>query len=88
MNDLVFPKFFIGLLWFENDPKKSFETIIKEAADYYKNKYGKDPNMVVVNPDQSPSREDDDPFVVYGVSVKSSVSVLRHHYWIGVSQNK
>ena len=39
----------IGMLWFDDDPDKTLETVIGEAAAYYRKKYGADPNICMVN---------------------------------------
>lgn len=40
----------IGMLWFDNDPKKSLQQKIDGAVQYYEKKYGRKPNLVFVHP--------------------------------------
>ena len=40
----------IGMLWFDNDKKSDYEAKIERAATYYRDKYGKAPNLCFVHP--------------------------------------
>ena len=40
----------IGMLWFDNDKKSDYEAKIERAARYYRDKYGKVPNLCFVHP--------------------------------------
>ena len=84
----------IGMLWFDNDKKASFEKKVERARDYYLKKYGKKPNLCFVHPvtcglsnrdaleryKQSKSKA-----VLNGVEIRVTTSLLPHHYWIGVN---
>ena len=39
-----------GMLWFDNDPKTALSTKIEKAANYYQKKYGRKPNLCLINP--------------------------------------
>jgi hypothetical protein len=39
-----------GMLWFDNDPKTALTAKIERAVDYYKHKYGRDPNLCLIHP--------------------------------------
>jgi hypothetical protein len=39
----------IGMLWLDDDKKRSFEEKVKRAADYYREKYGLLPELCLVN---------------------------------------
>lgn len=71
----------IGLMWFENDPKKPLEIIVKEIYEYNKNKYHKDGNVCYVNPKVLPSEE---VIVLDNVKIKPWKSILPYHYWMTV----
>lgn len=91
----------IGMLWFDNDPKVSLDTKVERAASYYRNKYGRSPNVCFVHPTMltsTPSRvmtaktpptaepgPDELRYVSGGVEVRSNRSVLPNHFWIGVN---
>jgi hypothetical protein len=78
----------IGMLWFDNDPKSEFTTKIERAATYYRSKYGKTPNLCFVHPSMLPTKpveEADKPIKSGEIVVRTSRSVLPHHFWIGVN---
>jgi hypothetical protein len=70
----------IGMLWFDNDPKAELGFKIRRAADYYRSKYGKTPDLCFVHPsllvDCKPQTGK--------IEVRSSRSVLPDHFWIGI----
>jgi hypothetical protein len=72
----------IGMLWFDNDPKAGIEAKVERAAAYYQKKYGKKPDLCFVHPSMLGETK---PKSV-GVEVRSSGSILPHHFWIGVQQ--
>ena len=39
-----------GMLWFDNDPKTALTAKIERAVDYYRHKYGRDPNLCLIHP--------------------------------------
>jgi hypothetical protein len=43
-----------GMLWFDNDPKTALTAKIERAADYYKHKYGRAPNLCLIHPSMLP----------------------------------
>ena len=78
----------IGMLWFDNDPKAEFSTKIERAASYYRNKYGRTPNLCFVHPSMLHENHSDDPQkpVKSGsVEVRTSRSVMPNHFWIGIN---
>lgn len=72
----------LGMLWFDNDPKKTNAVRVEEAAKYYQKKYGEFPNVCFTNPVNC--QED---FSVGGISVRANKSVLPNHFWIGVNHD-
>lgn len=74
----------IGMLWFDNDPKKALKAKIIEAADHYRKKYGQVPTICMVNPLQLGDGEETK---VGRVFVRSSRIILAGHLWIGVEEN-
>jgi hypothetical protein len=89
----------IGMLWFDNDPKSGLTIKIERAADYYRTKYGRSPNLCFVHPSMvkvevaSPetaiqvpeSKDETSALKSGGVEVRTSRSVLPNHFWIGVN---
>lgn len=73
----------IGMLWFDNDNKADLATKIMRAANYYHMKYGKAPNLCLVNPRTMGS----DGWHGAGIEVRTTRSVLPNHFWLGVNAN-
>ncbi len=68
-----------GMLWFENDPKKSLSTIIKEGSDYFEKKYGRKPTGCNVHRERLVGEKDYDKKFI-----RPDKSILKNHYLIGV----
>lgn len=70
-----------GLLWYDDDPRRSLAQKVARAAARYRQKYGLVPNVCFVHPSalQSNGNTSAGP-----VSVTAKPSVLPHHFWIGV----
>lgn len=77
-----------GMLWFDNDAKTSLSAKIERAADYYRHKYGRDPNLCLIHPSMLPRDEEmDDPAnqpETGKVRVRPYRPVLPGHLWIGI----
>lgn len=74
----------VGMLWYDNDPRTALAIKISRASDYYRQKYGTNPDMCQVNP----SMLGDRPDLVNGqagkVIVRPNRAVLPGHLWIGI----
>lgn len=80
----------IGMLWFDNDKQKDLMTKVERAAVYYREKYGKVPNLCFVHPSMIAVRENgkggkSKKVMAGNVEVRSTPSVLPNHFWIGVN---
>jgi hypothetical protein len=78
----------IGMLWFDNDPKTEINSKIERAALYYRDKYGKQPNLCFVHPTMVGFEASDVPDSASksgDISVRTSASVLPNHFWIGIN---
>lgn len=78
----------IGMLWFDNDPKTEINSKIERAAHYYRDKYGKSPNLCFVHPSMIGVESPDTPATITqsgDISVRTSASVLPNHFWIGIN---
>lgn len=83
-----------GMLWFDNDPKTALTAKIERAADYYRRKYGRDPNLCLIHPSMLPSDPKmENPASAGGagekpltgkVMVRPYRPVLPGHLWIGI----
>lgn len=77
----------IGLLWYDNDPKKDLAQKVVEAAASYQAKFFLKPNRCYVNPKTvNPDKTvlDDGGFVteVEGIQVYRHNGTLIHHFFV------
>jgi len=70
----------IGMLWFDNDSKSDLSNKVKKAADYYRRKFGQDPNLCYVHPSMIPG----ECVKTGNISVCSNHTIIPNHFWIGV----
>jgi hypothetical protein len=71
-----------GMLWFDNDPKTALTAKIEKAVDYYRHKYGRDPNLCLIHPN---ALEKEQP-KTGKVMVRPYRPVLPGHLWIGIEE--
>lgn len=69
-----------GLMWLDTDGKRSLEDKVQRAADHYREKYGRLPELCLVNcklltEDKKVGR----------VLVQPSKTVLPGHFWLGTA---
>ncbi|GMQ78729.1 MAG: hypothetical protein BMS9Abin02_1262 [Anaerolineae bacterium] len=69
----------IGMLWLDDDKRRSLEEKVSRAAEFYENKYGQIPNRCYVNTNMLAEEKE-----VGHLWVKPAVNVLPHHFWIGI----
>ena len=69
-----------GMLWFDNDPKTALSTKIEKAANYYQKKYGRKPNLCLINPNSLNGEKSGDG----KITIRPYRPVLPGHLWIGV----
>lgn len=74
----------VGMMWFDGDNRNSLATRIDQAANYYQQKYGRQPTICFVNPDTAGK----EPPTMEGLKLQTSLSVLPDHFWLGVGQEK
>lgn len=73
----------VGMLWLDADSKRTLEEKVERAAVYYRDKYGCDPDLCLVNTATFSEEE----IVVGEVKVQRTKNVLPHHFWMGVGAN-
>jgi hypothetical protein len=87
----------IGMLWFDNDKRSNYEAKIERAASYYRDKYGKSPNLCFVHPCMIPDNDDQEAEDLHavtdpptwksqGVEIRTSKTMLPNHFWIGINR--
>ena len=89
----------IGMLWFDNDKKSDYEAKIERAATYYRDKYGKAPNLCFVHPcmipnngswatDKAGQQAENLSLKSQGVEIRTSKTMLPNHFWIGINRQE
>ncbi len=73
----------VGMLWFDDDPRRGLEEKIARAVAHYKEKYGQMPSLCFVNPGTLNGAPD----TAAGVQIKASRTVLPNHFWVGVGES-
>ncbi|MBM3151889.1 MAG: hypothetical protein FJZ96_06760 [Chloroflexi bacterium] len=78
----------IGMMWLDNDPKTPLSTKVERAADYYRRKYGRLPDLCLVNPVMLGAKGPE-PAPTRGerIAIRSLRSILPGHLWLGVDDD-
>ena len=69
----------IGMLWLDDDKKRSFEDKVRRAVEHYRDKYGRSPELCLVNTKMAVSEER-----VGRVEVRAVETVIPSHFWLGM----
>lgn len=72
----------VGMLWLDDDKNRSIEDKIKRAADYYRKKYGRAPELCLVN-----VRVLTEDRKIGSIQVQPAKNVLPHHFWLGMRES-
>ncbi len=72
----------IGLLWYDDDAKRTLEQKVARAVNYYRTKYGVQPNFCWVHPTMLPPQYA--RVMADGVRLVGSRTVIKNHMWLGV----
>lgn len=73
----------VGMLWFDGDETVPLAARLERAVNYYREKYGVEPNLCLVHPR---TVGDDVPRRCGAVQVEASEQVLPEHLWLGVAE--
>lgn len=71
-----------GMMWLDVDAKRPLSEKVERAADYYKNKYGRKPDLCFVNDSML-----EDETQVGKILVRPVRNIMRHHFWLGQSES-
>jgi hypothetical protein len=75
----------IGMLWFDNDPKTALTVKIERAIDYYRQKYGRTPDLCLVHPSMLGNNHPDPVEGRIGrLTIRPYRPILPGHLWIGI----
>jgi hypothetical protein len=70
-----------GLLWYD-DSKVDFASKVREAAQRYREKFGRSPDRCYVNPASLPGNGE--KVSLKGIKVLTSATIQPNHFWVGV----
>ena len=73
-----------GLLWFDNDPRRKLTDKIGQASTRYQVKFGRRPTVCYVNEADLNGHSGE----VKDIRLQVRPNILRHHFWIGVENEK
>jgi hypothetical protein len=76
-----------GMLWFDNS-KNPLSVKIQKAMDYYEKKYGRKPDLCLVNPSMMGLPQEGNPVDIQGLNVRAYRPVLPGHIWIGIEDKE
>lgn len=73
-----------GMMWYDNDPKTPLSAKVEKAVDYFRHKYGRDPNLCLIHPSMLGTAKvgDEAP----AITIRPHRSVLPGHLWIGMEE--
>ena len=77
-----------GLLWFDDDPRRELEDKVLRAAVHYEQKYGRMPNLCFVHPGAFNGNGKRRVKKAGKVDIRPGRSVLRHHFWLGMAEQR
>lgn len=79
-----------GLLWFDNDPRRSLEEKVERAVRRYKEKFGHMPNVCYINPALLDHRKGGASLSVQKSTVKlvPSPTVLPNHFLLSFVEKR
>jgi len=69
----------IGMMWLDDDQRRSLEEKVQRAADYYSEKYGRLPELCLVNTKMLVGEKK-----IGKIEVKPVKTVLPYHFWLGM----
>ncbi|HEY66654.1 MAG: hypothetical protein DRI79_01880 [Chloroflexi bacterium] len=79
----------IGLLWFDDDPRRQLEEKVLRAARHYERKYGRPPNLCFVHPSTlNGNGGKRGRLRANGVEIRPGRSILPDHFWLGVAEDQ
>lgn len=72
----------IGMMWFDDNPKTPLSAKVHQAVEHYRTKYGKTPDLCLVNPAMLAENQTQEGKVM----IRTLRSILPGHLWIGVDE--
>lgn len=75
-----------GMLWFDNDAQSTLSVKIQKAMDYYSKKFGRAPEICLVNPNILDKGQTQ--LTLVKITIRAYRPVMPNHFWIGVEEQK
>jgi hypothetical protein len=72
-----------GMLWYDDDSERTLEEKVRRAADYYRDKFGRLPDLCLLNPNTL----NGGPAKVAKIELRTKPNVLLHHFWLGMDES-
>jgi len=72
------------MMWFDNSKDTSLASKVKTAAAYYHKKYGKSPDLCMVNPEMLSEKTPKTDKIV----IRPYSPILPGHLWIGIDDSR
>lgn len=76
----------VGMLWYDADPMAGPIAKIDKAVDYYRSKYKREPNLILVHPSMLDGQ--DPSAVQYPVRLQTDTTTLPRHVWVGIETER
>ena len=73
-----------GMMWFDNDKQTSLIAKVNKAAEYYRKKYGRSPNLCMVNPSMLNEKDASDA----NIAIRPYQPIVTGHLWIGIDDSR
>ncbi len=73
-----------GMMWFDNDKKTSLSAKVTKAAAYYQKKYGRSPNLCMVNPSMLNDKEE----LNGKITIRPYQPIVAGHLWLGIDDSR
>ena len=74
----------IGMLWYDDDNRRTLNEKVARAVDFYKTKYGSPPTVCFINP--ATLKDKAAPETAGGIQLRSARNVLVDHFWLGMGE--
>lgn len=78
----------IGMLWKDDDNRRSLEDKVARAAAYYRQKYGEAATVCFVHPTMLAEAPASEGVTAAGLRVLPARTVQVHHFWLGVNARR
>ena len=72
-----------GMMWFDNNSTIALTLKIEKALDYFRKKYGREPNLILVNPSMLKEEKPE----IGKITIRPYRPVLPNHLWVGIEDN-